>query len=118
MKKIVKAIKLLGNPSKLVVRMNEMGFHRLFSDSFVLRNQFKYKFGKKLNLKSPQTFNEKLQWLKLYNRDPNQIKLVDKYEVKKYITETIGDEYILTRTDPEEHQSLYPQIAHKYLRLG
>ncbi len=95
MKRIVKAIKLLGNPSKLVVRMNEKGFHRLFSDSFVLKNQFKHKFGKKLNLKSPQTFNEKLQWLKLYDRRSEYTTMVDKYEAKKYVAEIIGEEYII-----------------------
>ena len=65
------------------------------SDKAYLRYMYKAHFGKKLNLKAPKTFNEKLQWLKLYNRDLGQIKLVDKYEVKSYITETIGEEYII-----------------------
>lgn len=51
--------------------------------------------GKKLNLKNPQTFNEKLQWLKLYNRNPEYTKMVDKYEVKKYVADKIGEEYII-----------------------
>lgn len=41
--------------------------------------------GKKLNLKHPVTFNEKLQWLKLYNRHPKYTQMVDKIEVKKYV---------------------------------
>ncbi|HCT70131.1 MAG TPA: glycosyl transferase [Bacteroidales bacterium] len=53
------------------------------------------KFNKKLDLKNPETFNAKLQWLKLYNRKPEYIQLVDKYEVKKYIAETIGEEYLV-----------------------
>ena len=40
---------------------------------------------KKLNLKNPQTFNEKLQWLKLYDRKPEYTQMVDKYEAKKYV---------------------------------
>lgn len=51
--------------------------------------------GKKLNLDNPQTFNEKLQWLKLNNRNPQYTKMVDKYEVRKYIEEKIGEEYLI-----------------------
>ena len=51
--------------------------------------------GYPLNLKDPKTFNEKLQWLKLYNRNPEYTTLVDKYAVKKYISEKIGAEYII-----------------------
>ena len=43
---------------------------------------YKAVFGKKLDLNNPRTFNEKLQWLKLYDRNPGYTKLVDKYEVK------------------------------------
>ena len=50
---------------------------------------------KKLNLKKPQTFNEKLQWLKLYDRNPSYTKMVDKYEVKKYVANVIGESYII-----------------------
>ena len=67
----------------------------IVSDKMFLSYVYKAHFGEKLNLKDPQTFNEKLQWLKLYYRTPEQMKLVDKYEVKKYITEMIGEEYII-----------------------
>ncbi|MCX7883741.1 MAG: glycosyl transferase [Caloramator sp.] len=49
----------------------------------------------RLDLQNPKTFNEKLQWLKLYDRNPLYTKLVDKYEVRKYIAETIGEEYLV-----------------------
>ena len=48
-----------------------------------------------INFKNPQTFNEKIQWMKLYNRNPQYTKMVDKYEAKKYVAEKIGDEYII-----------------------
>lgn len=48
-----------------------------------------------LNLKKPTTFNEKLQWLKLYDRNPLYTKLVDKYAVKDYVASVIGREYII-----------------------
>jgi len=47
------------------------------------------------DLKNPQTFNEKLQWLKLYDRKPIYTTMVDKYEVKKYVADIIGEEYII-----------------------
>lgn len=48
-----------------------------------------------LNLKNPKTFNEKIQWLKLHDRNPEYIKMVDKVEAKKYVASIIGEEYII-----------------------
>jgi hypothetical protein len=48
-----------------------------------------------LNLNNPITYNEKLQWLKIYDRNPLYSNMVDKYEVKKYISQKIGSEYII-----------------------
>ena len=50
---------------------------------------------KKLNLKNPITFSEKLQWLKLYDRRPEYVKMVDKYAAKEYVAGIIGDDYII-----------------------
>lgn len=50
---------------------------------------------KRLNLSNPTTYNEKIQWLKLYDRNPEYTKLVDKYEVKQYVSSRIGAEYII-----------------------
>lgn len=50
---------------------------------------------KRLHLRNPKTYNEKIQWLKLYYRDPLYVKLVDKYAVKDYIARKIGEEYII-----------------------
>lgn len=52
-----------------------------------------------LHLNPPITFNEKLQWLKLYNRDPLYSKLVDKYEVRSFIKEKIGECYLIPVID-------------------
>ncbi|HHK6660965.1 TPA: ATP-grasp fold amidoligase family protein, partial [Streptococcus pneumoniae] len=49
----------------------------------------------KLNLKNPKTFNEKLQWLKLYDRNPFYTILADKILVKDYIAKTLGEEYVI-----------------------
>lgn len=56
---------------------------------------FKKKTGYELNLDHPLTFNEKMQWLKLYNHDPLYTILVDKFEVKGYVKEQIGEKYII-----------------------
>jgi hypothetical protein len=68
---------------------------RILSDKTFLKLQYKLIIGKKLNLKNPKTFNEKLQWLKLYDRNPAYVSLVDKYAVRKYIENTIGSEYLI-----------------------
>lgn len=68
----------------------------LIPDKEYLEMKFALVFGgKKLNLDNPQTFNEKMQWLKLYNRKPEYTELVDKYEVKGYIAKTLGVEYVI-----------------------
>lgn len=83
------------NPSKLVLRVMNSKLSKILSDKTYLKIYFKYKMGYKLNLKNPQTFNEKLQWLKLYDRNPEYTKMVDKYEVREYIKEKIGEEYLI-----------------------
>lgn len=67
----------------------------IIPDKFYLRLRYRLTFHKKLNLKNPVTYNEKLQWMKLYDRNPIYSRLVDKYEVKKYINEVIGNEYVI-----------------------
>lgn len=75
-------------------------------DKIYLKLLYKKIFGKKLNFKNPQTFNEKIQWLKLYDRKPEYTKMVDKYQAKKYVADRIGEEYIIPtigiRDKPED----------------
>lgn len=68
---------------------------RLIPDETYAKMKYYSTFGRRLNIKNPTSFNEKLQWLKLYDRKEEYSKLVDKYEVKTYITEMLGDEYII-----------------------
>lgn len=69
--------------------------YRILSDKTYLKLKFLALLGKKLNLKNPQTFNEKLQWLKLNDRKPEYTTMVDKYEAKRYVADIIGEEYII-----------------------
>lgn len=64
-------------------------------DKLYLQLLYRRIFNKKLNLNNPKTFNEKLQWLKLYDRRPEYTTMVDKYAVKKYVADMIGEEYII-----------------------
>ena len=67
----------------------------LFPDKFYLKLKFLIKMKKRLNLKEPKTFNEKLQWLKLNDRKDIYTTMVDKHKVKKYVADKIGEEYII-----------------------
>ena len=70
-------------------------FGRQMSDKTYLQCKWWVNNGKKLDLENPVTFNEKLQWLKLYNRNPMYTTMVDKYEAKKYVANIISDEHII-----------------------
>ena len=61
-------------------------------DRLYLKLLFRLKMGYKLNLDNPKTFNEKLQWLKLNNRKAEYTKMVDKFAVKEYVADIIGEE--------------------------
>lgn len=67
----------------------------LVTDKLFIQCSYKWKMRKKLNLENPKSFNEKIQWLKLYDRNPIYTNLVDKYEVRKYIAKEIGEEYLI-----------------------
>ena len=91
MKKIIEYVK---HPSYILLGLDRMKLIKL-NDAFYLKIIYYQTFNKKLDLSNPKTFNEKLQWLKLYDRNPEYTKMVDKYEVKKYEAEKIGEEYII-----------------------
>lgn len=70
-------------------------FFDFLPDKIYLKLMYHVLMDRKLDLKNPRTFNEKLQWLKLYNRNPLYTTMVDKYEVKSYVSSIIGSEYII-----------------------
>ena len=75
--------KVLSNLSKIV------------PDKMYLKLKYKRVCGKRLDLNNPKTFNEKLQWLKLYDRKDVYTAMVDKYEAKEYVASIIGEKYII-----------------------
>ena len=74
---------------------NKFGLYSAAPDKKFLEKAFKVYLGQELNLNEPTTFNEKLQWLKLYNRKPEYTIMVDKYKVRDYIKEKIGERYLI-----------------------
>ena len=75
--------------------MDRLGLCDNMDDYEYLKKKYKQIMGKELNLENPKTFNEKLQWLKLHDRNPEYTKMVDKYLVKEYVANIIGKEYII-----------------------
>lgn len=86
----------------------DAGFGRYdkMPDEDYLKRLFKASTGKPLNLENPQTFNEKMQWLKLHDRRPEYTMMVDKYLVRDYVKKTIGEQYLIPLLgvwdDPDE----------------
>ena len=76
------------------LRLKLINLLRFIPTKPYLKMVYKIKTGKKLNLKNPTTFNEKLQWIKLYDRRPEYTRMVDKYEVRGVIADAIGEEYL------------------------
>lgn len=69
--------------------------HFISDDKKYLSYLYLVTFGKKLNWRSPKTFNEKMNWLKIYNRKDIYTTMVDKYAVKDYVRQRIGDKYVV-----------------------
>lgn len=77
-------------PKKILRRLSQG-----IPDEAYLRMLYCCKMRRKLHLHPPVTFTEKLQWLKLYDRNPLYTKLADKYAVKAYVAEKVGEAHIV-----------------------
>lgn len=94
--KATKAImKYIKSPKKLIRTLGAYGVFNWLSDKYYLKLVFWGETGNKLDLNSPITYNEKIQWLKLFDRKPEYITYVDKYAVREYIKKTIGEQYLI-----------------------
>lgn len=92
MRKIIKALK---NPRLAIIYLLNQKIFRLIPDKLYIKIKYLLCIGKKLDLNNPQGLNEKMQWLKLYDRNPLYTNLVDKYKVREYIKNAIGEEYLI-----------------------
>ncbi|MBE7046067.1 MAG: glycosyl transferase [Ruminococcaceae bacterium] len=93
MKRIKLILKNITSWSGIIFLLNLTSFSKKLSDETVLKAHYKKRTGKKLNISNPKTFNEKLQWLKIHNRNPEYTRIVDKVTFKDYIREKLGDGY-------------------------
>ena len=67
----------------------------LLSDKLYIKIRYLLTFHKRIDLKNPKTYSEKIQWMKLYDRNPLYTQLVDKYEVRSFVEKKIGAEYLI-----------------------
>lgn len=87
--------RFLTNRSLRFSYLSEMGLLKWMPDSMYLKNKYRTLLGRKLDLDNPKSFNEKLQWLKIHDRKSAYTTMVDKYAVKQYVANRIGEEYII-----------------------
>lgn len=90
-KSIIKKTPGFDNLNLLRFRVN----YFLKDDETVIRERYKTVFGRELNLENPKTFNEKIQWRILKDRKDIYTQLADKYLVRNYVKEKIGEEYLI-----------------------
>lgn len=90
-----KLINFLKNPLLAIPVLGSKGLLTFLPDTIYLKLLYRSRLNKKLNLKNPKTYNEKIQWLKINDRKPYYSKLVDKYEVRKYVSDKIGEEFLV-----------------------
>lgn len=95
MSKIDKIKKYIKQPYKIKGYLGLHGYFKNMEDEKYLKMIYKSAFNKELDLENPKTFNEKMQWLKLNDRKDIYTTMVDKYEVKKYVSDIIGEEYVI-----------------------
>ena len=66
-----------------------------YDDITYFKRRYKENTGKELNLDNPQTFNEKILWMQIHDRNPLYTLVSDKYLVKQWVAERIGEEYVV-----------------------
>ena len=91
----MKIMKYIKRPLEAIPVLSYKGAFKWMPDEMYLKLLFRAIMKKKLDLNNPKTYSEKLQWIKLYDRNPLYTSLVDKYLVKEYVKEKIGEEYII-----------------------
>ncbi len=101
--KVTKIVGILSDKDRRYVFLANRGLMPGDTDKRYLWHKFKTRMGYYPDLDHPKTFNEKLQWLKLYNRKPEYTTMVDKFEVKKYVASVIGEKYVIPTLGVWEH---------------
>lgn len=95
MNKINKLVKVIVDKNFRTMVLGRRGFYRTMPDDKYLKRVFQSLTGRTLDLENPRTYNEKLQWLKINERRPEYTMMVDKYQVRNYIKQELGEEYLI-----------------------
>lgn len=98
-----KFAKVIRNPWLVYNYAASKGLTDWVPDELHLKAMYRATMGKRLNLEDPVTFNEKLQWLKIHDRNPLYTTLVDKYRVKQWVADRIGEEHVTPTYAMWEH---------------
>lgn len=91
----MKMFNYLLHPQKIILFLMDKRFFDFIPDKQYLKIKYFLRTGKKLDLVNPHLFNEKLQWLKLYDRKDIYTIMVDKFAAKQYVEKIIGKQYII-----------------------
>lgn len=96
---VKKIFNYMAHPKKcmnyITNKILESSLGRKMGDEEYLKRMFKLKMGYELDLESPRTYNEKLQWLKINYHNPDCVTMVDKYLSKQYVADRIGQQYVV-----------------------
>ena len=93
--KVKKIIRFLTDKNYRFLVSSGLGWKKNMPAEQFLKRAYTIHMGRKLNLEDPITYTEKLQWLKLYDHRPEYTTMVDKYAVKQYVAEKIGEQYVI-----------------------
>ncbi|MDD6888559.1 MAG: ATP-grasp fold amidoligase family protein, partial [bacterium] len=88
-------LKYLKNPFRLFLLPAMRGWFDRMPDKPYLCCLYRAVFGKKLDLLCPRGFNEKLNWMKLYDRDERYVRLADKYAMRAVVQERVGEGHLV-----------------------
>lgn len=91
----MRLIRLLKDPRIIILKMIGQGMFEWMPEERIIKIMYKIKMNKDIDLEKPTTFNEKMQWLKLYDRKDEYTIMVDKYEARNYIADKVGKEYLV-----------------------
>lgn len=80
---------------KIPYTLGRAGLLNWMNDEAYLSLIYYFRMGYRLNLNNPQTFNEKIMWLKIHDHNAEYTKMVDKYEMKKYVSAIVGKQYVI-----------------------
>lgn len=92
---IGKGLKFILDKNYRFLFLASRGKYDSMDDEEYIKRKYKAIFGTELDLENPKTYNQKIQWLKLYYRRPDYTKYVDKFEVRSYVAKTIGEKHLV-----------------------